>query len=103
MSFYKFAWRAVWMSLLLLAGIGCADTEREARLEVDWEQFMRKQDLVWDVLPEYWYESAYMGNGMLGWMIYKEPGENYLRFETGIAPTTTIGRKRTICSINAAS
>ena len=83
MSFYKFAWRAVWMSLLLLAGIGCADTEREARLEVDWEQFMRKQDLVWDVLPEYWYESAYMGNGMLGWMIYKEPGENYLRFETG--------------------
>ena len=46
------------MSLLLLAGIGCADAEREARLEVDWEQFMRKQDLVWDVLPEYWYESA---------------------------------------------
>ena len=44
---------------------------------------MQKQDLVWNVLPEYWYESAFMGNGMLGLMIYKEPQQNYIRFETG--------------------
>lgn len=45
--------------------------------------FHAKQDLIWEILPEYWYESAYMGNGMLGLMIYKEPGQNYIRFETG--------------------
>lgn len=44
---------------------------------------MKKQDLVWEVLPQYWYESAYVGNGMLGLMIYKEPNQNYIRFETG--------------------
>lgn len=53
------------------------------KLDVDWEQFMSKQDMVWETLPEYWYESAYMGNGMLGLMIYKEPGQNYIRLETG--------------------
>lgn len=31
---------------------------------------MQKQDLIWETLPEYWYESAYMGNGMLGLMIF---------------------------------
>ena len=68
---------------MLLTSTLRAETTHKARLEVNWEQFMHKQDLVWNVLPEYWYESAYMGNGMLGWMIYKEPGQNYLRFETG--------------------
>lgn len=53
------------------------------KLDVNWEQFMSKQDMVWETLPEYWYESAYMGNGMLGLMIYKEPGQNYIRLETG--------------------
>lgn len=57
--------------------------QSSSKLEVDWKQFMAKQDMVWEVLPEYWYESAYMGNGMLGLMIYKEPGQNYIRLETG--------------------
>lgn len=44
---------------------------------------MSGQDLTWETLPEYWYESAFMGNGMLGLMIYKEPDKNYIRLETG--------------------
>lgn len=38
--------------------------------------------MIWEVLPEYWHESAYLGNGRLGLMIYKEPEKNYIRFET---------------------
>ncbi len=60
-----------------------ATAQSTHKLKVDWAQFMAKQDMVWEVLPEYWYESAYLGNGMLGLMIYKEPGENYIRLETG--------------------
>lgn len=52
-------------------------------LKIDWEAFMAKKDLIWDILPEQWYESAFMGNGRLGLMIYKEPGRNAIRFETG--------------------
>ena len=50
---------------------------------INWPEFMSRQDMVWEKLPEYWYESAYLGNGRLGLMIYKEPGKNYLRLETG--------------------
>lgn len=39
--------------------------------------------MIWEKLPEYWYDSAFLGNGKLGLMIYKEPGKNYLRLETG--------------------
>lgn len=55
----------------------------KVKTDIDWPAFMQKQDLIWETLPEYWYESAYMGNGMLGLMIYKEPAQNYIRFETG--------------------
>ena len=51
--------------------------------DIMWAEFMSRQDMIWEKLPEYWYESAYLGNGRLGLMIYKEPGENYLRLETG--------------------
>lgn len=53
------------------------------KADIDWPAFMQRQDPTWDVLPEHWYESAFMGNGMLGLMIYKEPDANYLRLETG--------------------
>lgn len=53
------------------------------KADIDWPAFMQKQDMTWNVLPEHWYESAFMGNGMLGLMIYKEPDANYLRLETG--------------------
>jgi len=51
--------------------------------DIDWPQFMSQQDMIWEKLPEYWYDSAFLGNGKLGLMIYKEPGENYIRLETG--------------------
>ena len=44
--------------------------KEKVKTDIDWPAFMQKQDLIWEILPEYWYESAYMGNGMLGLMIY---------------------------------
>ena len=60
------------VSLCVMTGTAASSV----KLDVDWPQFMSKQDMVWETLPEYWYESAYMGNGMLGLMIYKEPGHS---------------------------
>lgn len=51
--------------------------------DINWHEFMSRQDMIWEKLPEYWHESAYLGNGKLGLMLYKEPGKNYLRLETG--------------------
>lgn len=69
---------------LSVAGYTIASSQTDkVKTNIDWPAFMQKQDLIWETLPEYWYESAYMGNGMLGLMIYKEPKQNYIRFETG--------------------
>lgn len=51
--------------------------------DIRWAEYMSRQDMIWEKLPEHWYDAAFLGNGRLGLMIYKEPGKNYLRLETG--------------------
>ncbi|ULR55090.1 glycosyl hydrolase family 95 catalytic domain-containing protein [Streptomyces deccanensis] len=45
-----------------------------------WERFLRGQDLRWSRLPTRWYEGPFLGDGLLGSMIYQEPGANRIRF-----------------------
>jgi hypothetical protein len=41
------------------------------RDQIDWPAFMARHDLVWDTLPSNWREGAFLGNGLLGLMIYQ--------------------------------
>ncbi|WP_405976314.1 Tat pathway signal sequence domain protein [Streptomyces sp. NBC_00988] len=45
-----------------------------------WEGFLRGQDLLWSRLPTVWYEGPFLGDGLLGSMVYQEPGANQVRF-----------------------
>lgn len=45
-----------------------------------WEGFLRDQDLRWTRLPTRWYEGPFLGDGLLGSMIYQEPGAHQIRF-----------------------
>ncbi|MEU8973243.1 Tat pathway signal sequence domain protein [Streptomyces monashensis] len=45
-----------------------------------WQRFLRGQDLVWSRLPTLWYEGPFLGDGLLGSMVYREPGTNSIRF-----------------------
>ncbi|MFJ1811938.1 MULTISPECIES: glycosyl hydrolase family 95 catalytic domain-containing protein [unclassified Streptomyces] len=45
-----------------------------------WSGFLRAQDLLWTRLPTRWYEGPFLGDGLLGSMIYQEPGANRIRF-----------------------
>ncbi|GAA2589496.1 hypothetical protein GCM10010304_37210 [Streptomyces roseoviolaceus] len=45
-----------------------------------WETFLRGQDLLWTRLPTRWYEGPFLGDGLLGSMIYREPEANHIRF-----------------------
>ncbi|MFD7278685.1 Tat pathway signal sequence domain protein [Streptomyces sp. NPDC059862] len=45
-----------------------------------WEAFLRGQDLLWTRLPSRWYEGPFLGDGLLGSMVYQEPGANRIRF-----------------------
>jgi alpha-L-fucosidase 2 len=51
-------------------------------LRVNWEQFLAKHDLVWDNIPEKWYQSPFVGNGMLGMLVYKD-GPQALHIDVG--------------------
>ncbi len=55
--------------------------------EVDWDAFLGRHDLVWDSLPDQFDCGAFLGNGLLGTMIYRD-GDNRLRFEVGRSDVT---------------
>lgn len=75
--------------LLPTNGAGQMLTEKEkVTLSLNWEQFMNRQDMLWEVLPTGRHEAPFMGNGKLGLMIYKDPASNSLLFATGHAEAT---------------
>lgn len=45
-----------------------------------WERFLRGQDLLWTRLPALWHEGPFLGDGLLGSMVYQEPGAHQVRF-----------------------
>lgn len=51
--------------------------------KINWPNFLARHDLVWEKLPAQWHEGAFLGNGLLGSMIYlSEDGKN-LRWDIG--------------------
>jgi alpha-L-fucosidase 2 len=54
---------------------------------VDWPSFLGRHDLKWDTLPSLFDHGAFLGNGMLGTMIFTD-GSNRLRFELGRSDVT---------------
>jgi alpha-L-fucosidase 2 len=55
--------------------------------QVDWPAFLSRHDLIWDVLPAKFDHGAFLGNGLLGTMIYTD-GPDRLRFELGRSDVT---------------
>jgi alpha-L-fucosidase 2 len=62
----------------------------EAKSAVDWEKFLVRHDLVWDTLPKNWEGGAFIGNGLLGAMIYSD-GTNALQWDVGRSDVTDKG------------
>jgi hypothetical protein len=73
--------------LLTVAGLTTFSSSRgfardAAQSTVNWSTFLTRHDLVWDKLPTVWHEGAFVGNGLLGTMIYSE-GTNVLQWDVG--------------------
>ncbi len=75
-------WGAAVALGLLRAASGGASEAPQVRDAIDWPSFMARHDLTWDEIPRAWPEGAFIGNGLLGSMIYALPGEA-LRFDAG--------------------
>lgn len=69
-------------SLFVLAIILSLRPEAQFKNEIDYKNFLAKQDLIFDSLSTKWEEGAFLGNGLLGVMIYREDA-NAIRFDVG--------------------
>ena len=49
-----------------------AKAEGLVKSEIDWPVFMARHDMIWRRLPESWREAAWLGNGHLGTLIWRE-------------------------------
>ncbi|WEK20978.1 MAG: hypothetical protein P0Y49_07480 [Candidatus Pedobacter colombiensis] len=67
--------------LLLLSGL-FQQTYAQIQNKINWDSFMSRNDLIFDSLSTKWEEGAFLGNGLLGVMVYREDA-NTLRFDLG--------------------
>ncbi len=51
-------------------------------MAVDWPAFLARQDPIWEVLPERWYDAPFLGNGRLGTLV-RRSGDREVRWDVG--------------------
>ena len=74
-----------WLLIILLftAPAVAQNAMPQIQDKINWPQFMARHDLVWEKLPARWHEGAFIGNGLLGAMIYLDDEGKYLRWDMG--------------------
>ncbi|MDR1814271.1 MAG: alpha-L-fucosidase, partial [Tannerella sp.] len=79
------------ISILLIAFALQAQMQVQPQVNLagdeSWQEFLSKQDPIWETLPQKFDHGAFLGNGLLGTTIYQE-GDNALRFEIGRSDVT---------------
>ncbi|MCX6326913.1 MAG: alpha-L-fucosidase [Bacteroidia bacterium] len=72
--------------LIISAALIFCEAQKKSlvQLNVNWPEYMAQHDLIWDKIPADYFEGAFVGNGLLGTIIFKDDTEpNTLRFEIG--------------------
>ncbi len=84
-SFTPMKQTATIFGFLLALSVTCsAQTKPTVTLRVDWATYLAQHDLLWDRVPADYFEGAFVGNGLLGAILFKDDTEpNTLRFEIG--------------------
>lgn len=70
--------------LLLIIFSTSALFAQKPELNLNWSDFLSQHDIVYNRLPENYYEGAYVGNGLLGTILYRDNLKtNTIRFDIG--------------------
>lgn len=64
--------RAICISLATASISAGASPQHGMILEIDWRKEIEKQDLHWCVIPTQWSQAPFIGNGMMGSMIFRQ-------------------------------
>ncbi|MDL2256260.1 hypothetical protein LJC38_06720, partial [Parabacteroides sp. OttesenSCG-928-K15] len=65
---------------------------------IDWKEFLSRHDLVWDQMPVDYFEAPFVGNGLLGALLYK-PDNNPLRLDIGSMDVVEHRKNKEISSV----
>ncbi|NQT37110.1 MAG: hypothetical protein HQ581_06455, partial [Planctomycetes bacterium] len=68
--------------MVLFAGDVLAAPAPGPKGDIAWEKFLKRNDIVWEILPQRFDHGAFHGNGLLGCIIYKD-APNRIRWEIG--------------------
>ena len=50
--------------------------------QIDWKSFLSRHDMVWAKMPTNYFNAPFLGNGLLGAMLY-QPSGSLLRLDIG--------------------
>ena len=50
--------------------------QNKVALEVDYARFLSNHDLIWDEIPHRWESAPFLGNGVIGFMLYQDIRKN---------------------------
>lgn len=53
-----------------------------APIDVDWPSYLEPYNYHWDTLPQRWLDAPFLGNGMMGTMVF-QTGEQTMQFQVG--------------------
>ncbi|MEO9572359.1 MAG: hypothetical protein ABJG40_14290, partial [Polaribacter sp.] len=67
--------RTLFFYLLICLSTSCFAQEKEVDFKVDYESFLSKHDMLWDIVPDKWQTAPYSGNGNVGFLLYQGPEE----------------------------
>jgi hypothetical protein len=84
-SFIKHQWVKKTITFFILTMVMQLHAQTPSvKLAIDWPKFLSQHDMVWDTMPADYFEGAFVGNGLLGAILFKDDQQpNTLRFEIG--------------------
>ena len=76
--------RSPFFLIVALISLPFLNATPDVSLRVDWPSFLAKQDPVWNRMPTNYFEGPFVGNGLVGTILFRDNKEtNSLRFEIG--------------------
>jgi hypothetical protein len=71
--------------LFILFSIPFFSQKKQVDFKVDYESFLSKHDMLWDIVPDKWQTAPYSGNGNIGFLFYqaKESEKNVISLHIG--------------------
>jgi len=76
--------RSPFFLIVALISLPFLNATPDVSLRVEWPSFLAKQDPVWNRMPTNYFEGPFVGNGLVGTILFRDNKEtNSLRFEIG--------------------